>query len=88
MKLWILKPHDGLIYGNPYPPKTSPWYSIWDCSHGMIVRANTEEQARQIASDHHGDEGAHAWIDPKYSTCVELPAEGDPGLILLDFCNS
>ncbi len=88
MKLWLLRPviESGLW---------DPWY---DKAFGFVVRAKTEKQARKMAEKQSGDESRHhytadkavvpmkqAWIDPSYSTCVELTADGDSGVVICDF---
>jgi hypothetical protein len=91
MKLWLLRPviESGLW---------DPWY---DKAFGFVVRAKTEEQARKLAEDACGEESQNhysadgdvvpmmqAWIDPSYSTCVELTADGDKMVIIRDFASA
>ena len=82
MKLWLLKPMDDLI--------NDPWKPWFDKMFGFVIRTETAEEARQIAQEYAGDEkykndALVPWLDPKFSTCVELLPEGEPGLILNDF---
>ena len=91
MKIWQLgQRHDTNTIINPnfgyedYAPD-SPWRAVYDCAHGFIIQAETEGQARLIASDNHGDEGSDAWLSPKWSYCVELIVEGKSGVIMRDF---
>ncbi len=88
MTLWILKP----IFDPPPdgPECWDPWY---DCVFGMIIRAKTEEQARQIAKTNEGSEGSSSyhprpptspWLDPEYTTCEELSIEGTADIIIAD----
>ena len=91
MKLWILRPVDGLT-DNDNPWK--PWYNK---AFGFVVRADTEEKARAIAHDEAGDENRgkflgketattkQPWKDAKFSTCTELLAKGKAGLVMQDF---
>lgn len=85
MKLWLLENNKDLAEGN------NPWKPWYDKSFAMIVRAETEEQARDIANEEAGDENNELdsvpapWKDPSYSTCVELTAEGEAGLIIQEF---
>jgi hypothetical protein len=85
MKLWLLKALDDW----------DPWY---DTCEGFVVRAETEEHTREIAQQHEGCEnpqyshhlltdirGSSPWLDPSKTSCVELVAEGKPGLVLRDF---
>lgn len=94
MKFWILRPREDLpqvedVSKNPW----EPWY---DKTFGFIIRADTETEARHLAqtSSHAGDEvgwpsrtenSLPAWTDPKYSTCVVLDVEGDPGVVMTDY---
>jgi hypothetical protein len=89
MKLWILRPieKDG---DNPW----NPWY---DKAFGFVVRAETEEDARAMANADAGDENRGEfmgskiadtktpWLDPKYSTCEPLTADGSAGVMMQDF---
>ena len=56
-----------------------------DETHGYVVRAETEQEAREIASKPRGDEGPAAWLDSRRSFCVPLEHDGEPGIILRDF---
>jgi hypothetical protein len=60
---------------------------IYDAAHGFIIRAETEEDARIIASENHGDEGPDCWLDVTRSDVRELLADGVPGVVMTDFCN-
>ena len=86
MKLWLLRPADGLYGVN------NPWGGVylWDKAKGFVVRAETEEAARYVANNNAGDENdevINPWLDGKYSTCVELTSDGEEGLILRDYFN-
>ena len=82
MKLWILRPVDGLVNtDNPW----EPWY---DKAFGFVVRADTEEEARKLAHDDSGDETKKTrapWLDAAYSTCAELLPEGPAVVVAQDF---
>jgi hypothetical protein len=86
MKLWLLRPVDGLQkHDNPW----EPWY---DKAFGFVARAETEEEARALAHDNAGDENGelsggtiNPWKEAKYSSCVELLPEGDAGVVVRDF---
>jgi len=91
MKLWLLRPQANLSStDNPW----NPWY---DKSFGFVIRAETEEKARELAHDNAGDENRgeffnqrisatkSPWKDSNYSTCVELSAVGAEELIMQDF---
>ena len=78
---------------------------ITDKTFGFVVRAESEEQAREIAEGNSADESVmrnfvfndgklankmeviklKTWMNPKYSTCIELTADGDAGLVMEDF---
>lgn len=91
MKLWILRPVKGL------DKKDNPWEPWYDKTFGFAVRAETEEEARKFAHEQAGDENRgeflgrkiadtnSPWLDAKYSTCTELLAEGEAGVVMQDF---
>jgi len=77
----------------------NPWEPWYDKAFGFVVRAESADQARRIVTDARGDypedEGPgyevddysgdpDAWLSPEFSTCVELPADGEPGIIIRD----
>lgn len=72
MKLYLLTPVS----------RWKPWY---DKVMGLVVRAESEDHARDLASSVSGDEGADAWRDSALTKCVELTSDGPAGLILRDF---
>jgi hypothetical protein len=84
MKIWLLKNREDL----PEKEADNPWYPWYDKIFGQVVRAETEQQARQIATEQAADEAKgefkDAWLNSQYSTCVELSADGEPGVILRD----
>jgi hypothetical protein len=78
MKLWLLRPIEGL--------ENNPWEPWYDKAFGFVVRAETEERAREIANESGGDEKPkNAWLDSTLSTCNELLPDGEEGLIIEDF---
>lgn len=86
MKLWLLRPRDDLS------DQDDPWWKRHDKAHGFVVRAETEQQAREIAHQQAGAENRTSaltdapWLDPKYSTCKQLlPDVGMEGVIVRDF---
>ena len=86
MKLWLLLPNLEEI-----GDKTNPWKPFYDKVHGHVVRAETEEEARQLAESMSGDESRKAgkvWLDAKYTTCVELTADGPAEHVLRDYSAS
>lgn len=72
MKLWILK-------------SVTDWTPWYDSAFGFVVRAETETQAREVASHRAGDEGGVVWLDAALTTCEELPTDGEPCVVLRDF---
>ena len=94
MKLWLLRPVDGLDKGdNPW----EPWYGK---SFGFVVRAETEDAARELANAEAGDENrgvfldvktantTQPWKDAKYSTCTELLPNGEAEVVMQDFARA
>lgn len=76
-KIWILRPREDLTRGdNPW----NPWY---DKAFGYVVVAPSEKSARDYASEE-TDDMEKAWLDPAYSTCVEVDT-GREGIVLEDF---
>lgn len=88
MKLWKLTPrHDALWW---CVEGKDPWQPHLDKAFGFVVRAGSEEEARWLAHESAGAEsstleGVHPWRDASYSTCEELPEEGPPGVVLVNF---
>jgi len=56
----------------------------YDTYDAKIVRAETEEQAREIANEVTGCEGK-IWCDPSKSRCEALTTEGEAESILESF---
>lgn len=72
MKLWLLERRDTEIVG-------------WDEARGVVVAAETEDEARLLASQKRGDEGAGAWTDMTRTTCEELIPGSASRVVLVDF---
>lgn len=76
----------------------NPWDPWYDKAFGFVVRAETEKEARQFIGKEAGDETRNGspgggerpdvWTNPKFSSCVELTAEGDKGIIIRDFASA
>ena len=91
MELWILRPIEGLPEGD------NPWQPWCDKAFGFVVRAETQKEARTLAHNDAGDENRgeflnketsktkSPWLDPKYSTCDILSAEGEAMVVIKDF---
>lgn len=60
----------------------TPWY---DTADGFIVRAESEEEARQLASSDAGCEGEKVWLDPKETVCEVLSDAGKSKIIIRSF---
>ena len=72
MKLWLL----GRIWDKgPY----------MDYNNGFVIRAQTEQIARILASREAADEGPEMWLLNTHSYCVEIPVWGNEEVILKDF---
>lgn len=54
----------------------------------FVVIAASEDEARRMASDDAGDEGAHTWVDPDTSSCVAIGTalpDAVPGPVVRSF---
>jgi hypothetical protein len=72
MKLWLIqRSNDG---------------GRWDVLNGALVRAKTEQEARLLVAEDHGDEGYDVWLKES-TTCVPVYARGKAGILLTDFTN-
>ena len=83
MKLWLLRPLQK--FQDKYSDEDSPWNPWYDKAFGFVVRAETEEEARKLASEDCGAEGKEAWLSKKYSVCKILIFEGEAKIIIQDF---
>jgi hypothetical protein len=93
-KLWILRPSEGR------KPDDDPWNPWYDKAFGFVVSAPDEATARTLANSEAGDENYGTfmgrevsrtktpWLDPHYSTCVELVPPEAPGIIMRDFASA
>ncbi len=79
MKLWILEPR---LMEEEQKNPWSPWY---DKAFGFVVRAESEEKARELAADDKGSEEVEAWLDSNLSSCLQLISDGEEKVILRDF---
>jgi hypothetical protein len=86
MTLWLLRPIDDA------PNTKNPWNPDYDTCHGMVIRAESEAVAREIAAygtadggwHYHGDEGAEPWTNPTLTTCTELIGDGPIEVVICD----
>jgi hypothetical protein len=88
MKLWLLR----LIDENA--ETDNPWNPWYDKCFGFVICAENQKEARELAHNDAGDENRGEflrqkiadtkgpWLDPKYSTCIELTA-GDTSIIIM-----
>lgn len=88
LKLWLLGIRPEVYTEHP---GEHPWAHPWGTAQGFVVRADDEAQARRLADSYAGGETdewhtpAHPWLDPTYTTCVELTGDGPAEVILRDF---
>lgn len=84
MRLWLLRPID---------KDSGPWEGLYDRVFGFVIRAETEERARQIAAENAGFENPFLsghydkspWNDAALSTCTPVGDEGEEALIIHDY---
>lgn len=101
MKLWLLRPADK--YQNDIDVPGNPWDPWYDKCFGFVIAAETEAKARELTvAAHPGDEVKYEydydkmvessvfnpWLDPNYSTCVELTNDVEEGVIIRDFARA
>ncbi|MEA9392209.1 hypothetical protein SJI19_16920 [Acerihabitans sp. TG2] len=80
MKLWILKARDEDLTSDD-----NPWEQWYDTNFGLLIRAESEDRARELAQAEACDEKRGSpWLDAKYSTCYELTNDGGEGVLLID----
>ena len=81
MKIWILRPKPEIV-DNP-KDTVNPWQPWYDKCFGMVIVAETESEARILASGRAADEEGTAWMDATLSDCTEIPID-ESGVILCD----
>lgn len=90
MKLWLLEPAlsraDRVAAVKALPvdthPKTAdPWHDRDGLHYLFIIRADTEESARNLASKRANKHTAALWLDCKQTTCKQLTSRGKEGII-------
>lgn len=58
----------------------------WDCYDGFIIRASSEEAARQIAeSKYRRDEPKGFWLDSEHSSIEEVFVDGREEVVLSSY---
>ena len=68
--------------------ENNPWRLYYSSVVAFEVYAENEAQARILASEQAGDEGAEAWINPKWSYCKiyePLPPPEEPRVVGRDW---
>jgi hypothetical protein len=61
---------------------------------GFVIRADTEESAREMAESKTIDEfvyddiSVNPWLNPNHTICIELTIDGDSMVIIRDFYNA
>ena len=88
MKLFLLKPHDKFVCPDANTTD-NPWKSWYDKCFGLVVRATSPNHARRIAHDSRQDSAEsrdypNIWLDPNFTSCEHLTADGEPGVIITD----
>lgn len=56
----------------------------YDVMYSLVVRAESEEEAREIAASECAAEGYSYWKNKNLSACMELNHDGEKGLIVAD----
>lgn len=53
----------------------------WDTAESFVIRAESEDEARNIAADNDGS----IWLDTTSTTCIILIDDGASGIVCRDF---
>jgi hypothetical protein len=77
MRLWLLRPVSDDL--DPW----APW--VENNTYGIVVRARTDDAARELAASHAEDEGPDARLLSKYSACVELTGDGPAEVVMEEY---
>jgi hypothetical protein len=88
-RLFLLEPKKGLERGN------DPFWPPEEKYDGFIVRASSEDEARQVVQEyaekdfisHYEVQGVslRPWVDPLYTVCVEILPDGKAEVILSSY---
>jgi hypothetical protein len=76
MNLWILRPVD---------ESRAPWRRWYDRMFGFVIRARSEDAARNLAASSCGHEGPEAWLSSRSSTCLELKEDGPEEVVMENY---
>lgn len=98
--VWVLTPNDDRE-SDDLPDPWSPWY---DKAFGFVIRAESEEKARELAQENAGDEttvspvhhdvdervrGREVWKDSALADCVPVEEYGGENAVLMqDFARA
>jgi hypothetical protein len=83
--LWILEPRDDLT------DEDNPWKPWFDRCFGLVVEAEDEQSARSlahencVATDRTILKDRCVFLDPKYTTCVNLTPSGHKRVVMTNF---
>lgn len=89
MKLWILKPREELL-NDDERETDNPWEPWFDKCFGIVVEAENEARAREVAADDTskygwgGQWGRKPYTESRYSTCEELLPTGAERVVIKD----
>lgn len=90
MNLYLLKAREDL------PREDNPWNPWYDKNFSLVVRAENETAARELAHAEGADENRGTfmgrkvadtegpWLLDKYSTCDVLPVDGAAEVVIVD----
>lgn len=85
----MLRPVDAATATKKFPGSDGAVLEVkrwtWDCSYGFMIRAESEEDARNMAAAECGDEGPESWTDSDLSTCDIISADGAAEVVMQDF---
>jgi len=93
LKLWMLEPEARFketMGEDTDENRWNPWSFIHGCTMKMMVRAYTEEDAREYAQKEAGLEqdrspdGTQVWLSPQYTSCTEVMKYGKIGVVMCD----
>ena len=60
---------------------------LYDVANSFVICATDMHTARQVASEHCGDEGAYVWLKHTLSSCVCIATTttAKPGVVVRDY---